>query len=143
MLDVFVGFVYGISNAKILVLSRRSAFLSAYIEITFFLFYQKQPSKGVLKICSKFTGEHPCQIVVAVKWLCNFIEITLRHGQSPVNLLHICRTHFTKNISGRLLLFYIFKVLVYENRSEKASVKNAYSFSKTILGLGIIYSSGL
>ena len=54
MLDVFVGFVYGISNAKILVLSRRSAFLSAYIEITFFLFYQKQSSKGVLrKRCSE------------------------------------------------------------------------------------------
>ena len=144
MLDVFVGFVYRISNAKI----SRSAFLSAYIEITFFLFYQKQSSKGVLrksvlKICSKFTGEHHCQIVISVKWLCNFIEITLRHGRSLVNLLHIFRTHFTKNTSGRLLLFYIFKVLVFENRSEKASVKNAYCFSKAILGLGIIYSSGL
>ena len=29
------------------------------------------------------------------KLLCNFIEITLRHGCSPVNLLHIFRTlHF-------------------------------------------------
>ena len=27
----------------------------------------------------------------------NFIEITPRHGCSPVNLLHIFRTHFTKN----------------------------------------------
>ena len=50
--------------------------------------------KGVLEISSKFTGEHPCRNV----------EITLRHGYSPVNLLHIFRTHFTKNTSGRLLL---------------------------------------
>ena len=35
----------------------------------------------------------------------NFIEITLRHGCSPVKLLHIFRTPFTKNISGRLLLY--------------------------------------
>ena len=42
--------------------------------------------KGVLKIRSKFTGEHPCRS--------NFIEITLRHGCSPVYLLHIFRTPF-------------------------------------------------
>ena len=36
--------------------------------------------------------------------LCNFIEITLRHGCSPVNLLHIFRTPFSKNTSGWLLL---------------------------------------
>ena len=34
----------------------------------------------------------------------NFIEIALWHGCSPVNLLHICRTHFLKSTSGRLLL---------------------------------------
>ena len=34
----------------------------------------------------------------------NFIEITLRHGCSPVNLLQISRTPFPKNTSGRLLL---------------------------------------
>ena len=36
--------------------------------------------------------------------LCNFIEITLWHGCSPVNLLHIFRTPLTKNSSGWLLL---------------------------------------
>ena len=36
--------------------------------------------------------------------LCNFIEITLRHGCSPVNLLHIFRIPFLKNTSGQLLL---------------------------------------
>ena len=45
--------------------------------------------KSVLKICSKFTGEHPCRSVISIKLLCNFIKITLRHGCSPVNLLHI------------------------------------------------------
>ena len=28
--------------------------------------------KGVLKICSKFTGEHPCQSATSIKLLCNF-----------------------------------------------------------------------
>ena len=32
------------------------------------------------------------------------LKITLRHGCSPVNLLHIFRTPFSKNTSGRLLL---------------------------------------
>ena len=44
---------------------------------------QKQPFRGVL---------------------CNFIEITLWHGCSPVNLQHIFGTPFTKNTSGLLLL---------------------------------------
>ena len=36
----------------------------------------------------------------------NFIQITLQHGCSAVNLLHIFRTPFAKNTSGGLLLFY-------------------------------------
>ena len=61
--------------------------------------------KGVLKISSKFTGEHLCQSVSSIKFLCNFIEITLQHGCSPVNLLHIFKTPSYKNTSGGLLLF--------------------------------------
>ena len=60
--------------------------------------------KGVLKICSKFTGEHPCRSVVSIKLLFSFIEITLRHGCSPARLLHILRARFPKNTSGRLLV---------------------------------------
>ena len=60
--------------------------------------------KGVLKICSKFTGENPGRSVISLKLLCNFIEIALRHACSSVNLLHIFRTPFPKNTPGRLLL---------------------------------------
>ena len=60
--------------------------------------------KGILKIRSKFTGEQPCQSVISIKLLCNFIEITLRYGCPPVNLLYIFRIPFPKNTSGRLLL---------------------------------------
>ena len=37
--------------------------------------------------------------------LCNFIEITLRHSCSPVNLLHIFKTPFPKNTYEGLFLF--------------------------------------
>ena len=40
--------------------------------------------KGVQKICRKFTGKHPC----------DFNKVAL----------HIFRTHFSENTSGRLLL---------------------------------------
>ena len=50
---------------------------------------QKQPPRGVFKL------------------LCNFIEIALRHGCSPVNCLHIFRTTFLKNTSGCLLLSFL------------------------------------
>ena len=62
--------------------------------------------KGVLKICSKVTGEHPCRSAISITLQSNFIEITLRHGWSPPNLLHILRTPFLNNSSGRLLLLF-------------------------------------
>ena len=61
--------------------------------------------KGVLKIWSKFTGEHPCWSAILIKLLCSFIEIALRHVCSPVKLLYFFRTPFSKNISGRLLVY--------------------------------------
>ena len=48
--------------------------------------------KGALKICSQFTGEHPC------------LSVTLCHGCSAVNLLYIFRTPFRKNSYGVLVL---------------------------------------
>ena len=60
--------------------------------------------KCVLKICNRFTGEHPCRSTISIKLLHNFFEIALRHGCSSVNLLHIFRAPFPKNTSGRLLI---------------------------------------
>ena len=63
--------------------------------------------KGVPKICSKFTGEHPYQSAIAIKLQCNFIEIALLHGSSPVNLLRVFWRPFSKATSKRLLLDYL------------------------------------
>ena len=46
--------------------------------------YRSSPSevfyeKGVPKICSIFTGEHPCQSVISIKLQSNFMEMTLWH----------------------------------------------------------------
>ena len=34
--------------------------------------------KGVLKTCSKFTGEHPCRSAIAIKLLSDVTEIAFR-----------------------------------------------------------------
>ena len=52
--------------------------------------------------------------------LSSFIETALRHGCPLVNLLHIFRTSFLKNTSGRLLLkHYNFR----KNRKQKCNLK--------------------
>ena len=61
--------------------------------------------KSALKICSKFTGEQACRSVISIKLFRNFIEIAICNWCYPVNLLHIFRTPFSKNISGGLLLY--------------------------------------
>ena len=60
---------------------------------------QKRPSRGAFQaeVC-------PSQTVISIKLLCKFVEITLRHGCSPVNLLYIFKAPFPKNTSGWLLL---------------------------------------
>ena len=81
--------------------------------------------KDVLKICSKFTGEHPYRSVISIKLLCNFTKIKLRHGCSPVNLWHIFRTPFPKNTYVGLLL----NVLFYHRQNILfASSKLIYGF---------------
>ena len=70
---------------------------------------QKQSSIGVLrKRCSEnmkpIYRRTPMPKCDFSKVASNFIEITLLHGCSPVNLLHIFITPFPKNTSGRLLL---------------------------------------
>ena len=50
-------------------------------------------------MCSKFTGEYPCQSLIRKATLLRF-----RHGCSPVKLQHIFRTPFPKNTSERQLV---------------------------------------
>ena len=61
----------------------------------------------LVKICSKFTGEHPCRSTISIKLQSKLIEIRLRRGCSPVNLMYIFRTPFLENTSGWLLLFSV------------------------------------
>ena len=81
------------------------SFEAVLIEKRFLRYYfLKQPSIGVLKICSKLTGKHPYQSAISMKLHRRFIEIALRHGCFPGNLLHFFRTLFPKKTSGGLLL---------------------------------------
>ena len=92
---------------------------------TFRLLVQKQSPRGVpTKTCSenmqqiyRRTPMPMCDFnKVALHvywnqtsaWVSSFIKIILRHVCSPVKLLHIFRTPFLKNISGRLLLLFYF-----------------------------------
>ena len=63
-------------------------------------------------------------------------EITLRHGCFPVNLLHIFKIHFPKNISGGLLLYNCVRLKnisskylwLSKNTSKKRPLVFPYSF---------------
>ena len=59
--------------------------------------------RAVLKTCSKFKEEHSCGSAISIKLQGNLIEITLRHGCSPVNFLHGFRTPFPRSTSGGYL----------------------------------------
>ena len=97
--------------------------------------------KGFLKICSKFTGKHPCQIAILIKLLCSFIEITLRHGCSPLNLLHIFRATFLRNTSEWLLLKIVkCEVVNVEFLSRDLPLKNIEIMVKWKC-LKLLYSS--
>ena len=74
--------------------------------------------KGVLKICRKFTGEHPCWSVISIKLQSNFIEITLWPGCCPINLLHFSRAPFSKKTNGGLLLYLITSFVIINLESK-------------------------
>ena len=98
---------------------KRGCFRLCYLSVLFFYIFRSHfiyevisicsPSqvfqlKGVLRICSKFTGEHPCRSAISVGLLCSFIQIALWNRCSPVNLLRIFRTSSFKNTYQGLLL---------------------------------------
>ena len=68
--------------------------------------------KGVLKICSKL------------------IDITLWHGCSPVNLLNIFRTPFSKNTSGWLFLMIFHFLGVNKLNMLSITVENMLLFTE-------------
>ena len=78
---------------------------------------RKQTPRGILKksahkICSKFTGEHPCRSVISIKLQSNFIEVTLRHGRSNENLPHIFKNPFLRTPLGRSILIMVGPIIV-------------------------------
>ena len=57
--------------------------------------------KGVLKICSKFTGEHPCRNVISIKLLCTFDRIFKQSTKSNQKLLRVsCEYFYCQNWLG-------------------------------------------
>ena len=81
---------------------------------------QMQPSRGALrKRCSQNIQKIYKRTPIS-KLLFNFIEITLRHGCSPLNLLYIFRTPLCKKTSGVLLLDII---KTYENQRSAQRIK--------------------
>ena len=68
-----------------------------------------------------FTGEHSCQSVISIKLQSKFIEIAIRHGCSPVNMLHIFRKPFPRNTPGWLVL--TFSILVLHETKENINLQ--------------------
>ena len=87
---------------------------------------KKQPSRGVLKKrCSenmqqsyRRTPMPKCDFNKVAKLQSNFNEITLRQGCSSENLVHIFRTPFLNNTSGRLLLKLLFSTSSVSNELQ-------------------------
>ena len=57
----------------------------------------------VLKICSKFTGEHPCRSVISIKWTplgdCFWLN---NYHNSQMELKRTIEHHITENIEKKL-----------------------------------------
>ena len=74
--------------------------------------------KVVLNICSKLTGEHLCRSAISIKLQSNLTETTPRNMCFPLNLLHIFRTPFLKNISGGLILKLVVDKTEFMNKRD-------------------------
>ena len=84
---------------------------SCPVLLDFFAIFRSSPpemflGKGVLKKMQLIYRRTPMPKCDFNKVSINFIEITLRHRFSQVNLLHIFRIPFLKNNSGQLLLTF-------------------------------------
>ena len=81
--------------------------------------------KSVLKICSKVTGEHPCQSVISIKLLFSFIEIALWDWYSSV----ICCI-FSEHLFLKTPLGSCFWCSYLKNRNQLIQTNNNFSSSK-------------
>ena len=87
--------------------------------------------RDILKICSKFTGEHPCQSMISIKLLCNFIEITFQDGFSLVDLLHISEHLFIRTpMNGYFWILFLF--------TETIAISTHYGKSVVPLSLHLV-----
>ena len=96
----------------------KNTFISFIYKALIFLFYS-------------FLLSFPCLIFLSFPLLFKFIEITLWHGCSPVNLLHIFSTPFSWNTSEWLLLHFKFKKLwssVYRTVLVKQYISKTHCF---------------
>ena len=79
--------------------------------------------EGVLKICSKFTGEHPCRSVISIKLLCNIIEITLQHRGLPGKQIKTCLCIYISVLSS---IYYLDKPMMFAKFLSKHKRKHSY-----------------
>ena len=89
---------------------------------------QKQPSisvfvKSVLKISSKFTGKQPRWSAISIKLQSIFIQFTVQHGCSPVNLLHIFRAFCPSTSGGPLLKTFSGNSSVFDKKYFSETIK--------------------
>ena len=89
---------------------------------------QKQPSisvfvKSVLKISSKFTGKQPRWSAISIKLQSIFIQFTVQHGCSPVNLLHIFRAFCPSTSGGPLLKTFSWNSSVFDKKYFSETIK--------------------
>ena len=88
--------------------------------------FQKQPSRGDLrKRCSENMHQVSRRTLIAK---CNFTKVA-KHGCSLVHFLHVFRTPFPRNTSGRLLLQFDH----FEQRLQSCLV--SYFILKIVLAL--------
>ena len=72
-----------------------------------FSYRSRHPEVFFKKVFWKYAANLQENAHVELRLHISLYWITLRDGCSPVNLLHIFRTPFSKNTSRRLLLFHI------------------------------------
>ena len=77
---------------------------------------------------SKFAGEKACRSVISIKLQSNFIEITLWHGCSPVNLLYIFMKLFSKKTFGGLPLNWPYLINDINTQFDIEEVSLTHSF---------------